>query len=90
MENSSFLLKICFLSFFLRNMSEHNLLAAVQFFVPSLQKSLFSPKILKIRLFFLFFVEPESRNQPRNALIIVDGIEMKKKILKILAAKKHR
>jgi hypothetical protein len=60
-------------------MSEHNLLAAVQFFVPSLQKSLFSPKILKIRLFFSFFVEPESRNQSGNVLIIIDGIEMKKK-----------
>jgi hypothetical protein len=80
MENSSFFAENMFSLFFPQKYVGTQSFGSRSIFCPLTSKiSFFSPKILKIRLFFSFFVEPESRNQSGNVLIIIDGIEMKKK-----------
>jgi len=79
MENSSFFAENMFSLFFPQKYVGTQSFGSRSIFCPLTSKTSFFAKNFENLIIFSFFVEPESRNQSGNVLIIVDGIEMKKK-----------
>jgi hypothetical protein len=91
MENSSFFAENMFSLFFPQKYVGTQSFGSRSIFCPLTSKiSFFSPKILKIRLFFLFFCWTRKQKPVWKCLNNYWWNWNEKKILKILVAKKHR